>query len=56
VKLIYPGPGDAVELSTLGIRAERGEAIEIEDAAIAKQLLAQGWTKAGRSAKEDADA
>lgn len=36
------------DLPTLGISCERGEAIEVE-AEVGKQLIEQGWVKAGGS-------
>lgn len=55
MKLTYPGPHDEIEIPSLGISVARGASAEIEDPAVAAQLQAQGWTKAGRTAKEDAD-
>lgn len=49
MKLIYPGPHDEVELPTVGITARAGTPVEVEDPAVAEQLLAQGWTKASKA-------
>jgi hypothetical protein len=45
-RLIYGGPYDEVEVPAAGVVARRGEPVEIEDDAIAKQLLEQDiWTE-----------
>ncbi len=56
MKLIYPGPHDEVVVPAFGnLTASRGVPVEVDDKTQAEQLLAQGWTKAARSAKEDAE-
>lgn len=44
MKLIYPGPSEAVDLHDFGITAERGKPTDVPDE-IAGSLLEQGWTE-----------
>ena len=39
----YDGPHEATYLPALDLRVKRGETIEVEDAAMAKSLIEQGW-------------
>lgn len=46
MRLIYPGPSDAVEVPALGIIAVRGEPTdELEPSEFTASLLEQGWTE-----------
>jgi hypothetical protein len=46
VRLIYPGPCDAVEVPALGILAVRGEPTDdLTPSEHTESLLAQGWTE-----------
>lgn len=42
MKLIYPGPHEAVNVLALGQKVQRGEEVEIPDE-IAERLVEQGW-------------
>lgn len=45
MRVIYEGPCASVEVPALGIVAERGVPVEVEDEKVAKALLEQGtWT------------
>lgn len=46
MRLIYPGPCDAVEVPNLGILAVRGEPTDdLTPSEHTESLLAQGWTE-----------
>jgi len=49
--LVYPGPGDGVDVPGVGVTAVAGEPVEIPDPDVAKSLLAQGWLKAEKPTK-----
>lgn len=43
MKLTYPGPSEAVRIPSLGVTAQRGKPVDIDDDAVAASLIDQGW-------------
>lgn len=41
--LIYPGPHESVRVLALGRHVPAGQPIDVDDEALADQLVAQGW-------------
>jgi hypothetical protein len=56
-KLRYVGPHDEVAVPALGKSVRRNHQVEVEDAALAKSLLAQAdWEEVGAKSTEKRDA
>jgi len=51
--LIYPGPGDGVDVPAVGVTAVAGEPVDIPDPDVANALVKQGWLKAEKPAKKE---
>ena len=54
MKLIYPGPFEAVFVPACGQAVKRGEAIDVADEAVALSLIEQGWTEPKAATKKAA--
>ena len=56
MKLIYPGPFEAVFVPACGQAVKRGEAIDVAEEAVALSLIEQGWTEPKAATKKAAKA
>lgn len=51
MKVRYKEGPDALVIATVGVKAERGEAVEVPNE-IGEQLVAQGWDEVKSTAKK----